>query len=232
MTNFEFLSHNADYALFSGAAIEAEKVYTTSPAMCAIGCRKALELAVKWVYSADNTIIMPYKDNLQSLIHEPSFRFALDSQTWSKLPFIIRLGNLSVHTERAVNQSDALLALESLFEFIQWLDYCYGSDYEERHFDPALIPAEKVIIDTKKIKEQESLIEQRDSEIKALQEQIAAMSVQLTAEKEEKKESRSFAAADITEFETRKKYIDVDLKFMGWRFDGTRMFGKNTKSTI
>ena len=33
MTNFEFLSHNADYALFSGAAIEAEKVYTTSPAM-------------------------------------------------------------------------------------------------------------------------------------------------------------------------------------------------------
>lgn len=119
MTNFKFLSHNADYALFSGAAIEAEKVYTTSPAMCAIGCRKALELAVKWVYSADNTISMPYKDNLQSLIHEPSFRFALDSQTWSKLPFIIRLGNLSVHTERAVNQSDALLALESLFEFIQ-----------------------------------------------------------------------------------------------------------------
>ena len=221
MTNFEFLSHNADYALFSGAAIEAEKVYTTSPAMCAIGCRKALELAVKWVYSADNTISMPYKDNLQSLIHEPSFRFALDSQTWSKLPFIIRLGNLSVHTERAVNQSDVLLALESLFEFIQWLDYCYGSDYEERHFDPALIPAEKMIIDTKKIKEQESLIEQRDSEIKALQEQIAAMSVQLTAEKEEKKESRSFAAADISEFETRKKYIDVDLKFMGWRFDGT-----------
>ena len=114
MTNFEFLSHNADYALFSGAAIEAEKVYTTSPAMCAIGCRKALELAVKWVYSADNTIIMPYKDNLQSLIHEPSFRFALDSQTWSKLPFIIRyveqaavyypLGQL-VGTYRACGQS-------------------------------------------------------------------------------------------------------------------------------
>ena len=88
MTNFEFLSSIPDYTLFSAAAVEAEKVYSTSPAMCAVGCRKALELAVKWVYSADNTISMPYKDNLQSLIHEPSFRFALDSQTWESCPVL------------------------------------------------------------------------------------------------------------------------------------------------
>ena len=62
--------------------------------MCAVGCRKALELAVKWVYSADNTMKMPYKDNLQSLIHEPTFRSAVDYNTWGKLPFIIKLGNL------------------------------------------------------------------------------------------------------------------------------------------
>lgn len=220
MTNFEFLSSISEYVLFSGAAIEAEKVYSTSPAMCAVGCRKALELAVKWVYSADRTITMPYKDNLQSLIHEPSFRFALDSQTWGKLPFIIRLGNLAVHTERAVNPANALLSLESLFEFIEWIDYCYGSDYVERHFDTALIPTEKVVIDTKKIKEQESLIVQQESEIKVLQAKIAAMSVTLTAEKEEKQECRSFAPADISEFKTRKIYIDVDLKSMGWKFSG------------
>ena len=82
MTNFCFLSDITEYALFAQAAAEAEKVYASSPAMCAVGCRKALELAVKWVYSADDSIDMPYKDNLQSLIHEPSFRFALDSQTW------------------------------------------------------------------------------------------------------------------------------------------------------
>lgn len=221
MTNFEFLANIPEYALFSSATIEAEKVYSTSPAMCAVGCRKALELAVKWVYYADRTITMPYKDNLQSLIHEPSFRFALDSQTWGKLPFIIRLGNLAVHTERAVNPADALLSLESLFEFIEWVDYCYGSDYEERHFDSELIPTEKVVIDTKKIKEQESLIEQQESEIKTLQAKIVAMSATLTAEKEEKQESRTFEPTDISEFKTRKIYIDVDLKSMGWKFGGT-----------
>ena len=66
-------------------------MYFTAPAMCAVGSRKALELAVKWVYAADDTIEMPYKDNLQSLIHEPTFSFALDTQTWGKLPYIIRL---------------------------------------------------------------------------------------------------------------------------------------------
>ena len=131
MTNFEFLSDISEYALFSKAAIEAEKVFSTSPAMCAVGCRKALELAVKWVYSADNTIKMPYKDNLQSLIHETSFRFAVDTNTWNKLPFIIKLGNLAVHTEKSVSSSDALMSLEGLFEFIEWIDYCYGADYEE-----------------------------------------------------------------------------------------------------
>lgn len=221
MTNFGFLANITEYAMFSAAAIEAEKVYSTSPAMCAVGCRKALELAVKWVYAADNTITMPYKDNLQSLIHEPSFRFALDSQTWGKLPFIIRLGNLSVHTERAVNSADAMLSLKSLFEFVEWVDYCYGADYTERHFDEALIPVEKVVIDTKRIKEQQSLIEQKNSEIKELQAKIAEMSATLTAEKEEKQENRSFSPADLSEFKTRKIYIDVDLKSMGWKFDGT-----------
>ena len=222
MTNFGFLKNITEYAMFSAAAIEAEKVYATSPAMCAVGCRKALELAVKWVYSADNTITPPYKDNLQSLIHEPSFRYCVNSDTWNKLRLIIKLGNISVHTEKTVNSSDALVSLESLFEFIQWIDYCYGNDdYEERHFDDALIPTDKVDIDIKKIKEQESLIVQKDSEIKALQEKIAEMSAVLTSAKETKQKQRNFKPADLSEFKTRKKYIDIDLKYLGWKFDGT-----------
>ena len=220
MTNFSFLSTQKEYALFAPAAVEAEKVFASSPAMCAVGCRKALELAVKWVYAADNTMQMPYKDNLQSLIHEPSFRFAVDYNTWGKLPFLIKLGNLAVHTERSVQQSDALASLQGLFEFIQWVDYCYGANYKERKFDSALIPTEKVVIDTAKIKEQESLLGEKDTQIEALRKKIEAMSAQLTAQKEAHKESRSFTPDDLSEFATRKKYIDVDMKEMGWKFNG------------
>ena len=184
MSNFGFLKDKKEYALFASAAIEAEKVYVSAPAMCAVGSRKALELAVKWVYSADKTMQMPYKDNLQALIHEPTFRFAVDYNTWGKLPFIIKLGNLAVHTERSVQASDALASLQGLFEFIQWVDYCYGADYEERQFDEALIPTEKVVVDTKKIKEQESLLGEKDAEIEALRKKIEQMSEQITAAKE------------------------------------------------
>ena len=132
MSNFGFLQNKKEYKLFTAAAMETERVYHSSAAMCAVGCRKALELAVKWVYSADSSLRMPYKDNLQSLIHEPTFRFALDSNTWGKLPYIVKLGNLAVHTERNVQPEDALASMKGLFEFIEWIDYCYGTDYEEK----------------------------------------------------------------------------------------------------
>ena len=221
MMNFSFLLQKSEYALFAPACVEAEKIYASAPAMCAVGCRKALELAVKWVYSADKTMKMPYKDNLQSLIHEPTFRFAVDSNTWGKLPFIIKLGNLAVHTERSVQSSDALASLKGLFEFVQWIDYCYGSDYQERVFDESLIPTEKIAVDTRKIKEQESLLDEKEAEIEALRKQIEQMSAQYTSEKEKHQQERSFQPEDLSEFQTRKIYIDVDLKFMGWKFDGT-----------
>lgn len=217
--NFSFLEGLPEYKLFATACTEAERVLAASPAMAAMGSRKACELAVKWVYSADNTITMPYRDNLQALIHEPSFRFALDNQTWNKLPYIIKLGNLAVHTEKAISRSDAILSLSFLFEFVQWIDYCYGEQWEERVFDETKIPSEKIFIDEDKLKEKDSLIEQKNSEIEALRAKIAAMSTQLTADKAQHKEKRQFTPKDISEFLTRKKYIDVDLKLLGWIFN-------------
>ena len=184
MSNFSYLSTRPEYSLFANSAIEAEKVFSTSPAMCAVGCRKALELAVKWVYAADKTITMPYKDNLQSLLHEPSFRFAVDRNVWSVLPSIVKAGNLAVHTGHSVSAADAVFSLRGLFDFIQWVDYCYGTDYVERSFDETAIPGEKVALDEKKIREQESLLTQKDAELEALRKQVESLSAAYTASKQ------------------------------------------------
>lgn len=218
MANFSFLTTNPYYALFAPACIEAEKIYATSPALCAVGCRKALELAVKWVYAADRDMKLPYKNNLQSLIHEPSFWFAVDYNTRSKLKLIVDLGNDSVHSNKNVQPVEALLALMNLFEFIEWIDYCYGSDYIERKFDPALIPSAKM--DAAKIREQESLINEKDEEIEKLRKQIEQMSAEYTSHKEQNQQQRTFHPNDLSEFATRKIYIDVDMKQMGWSFSG------------
>ena len=220
MTNFSFLKEKTTYALFAPACVEAERIFAASPAMCAVGCRKALELAVKWVYAADTSMEMPYRDNLQSLLHEPSFRFAVDRNTWGKLPFIAKLGNRAVHTGHNIQKGDALLCLQSLFEFIQWIDYCYGTAYQERKFDPARIPAEKIAVDVKKIKEQESLLDEKQAEIEKLRKQIEEMSARFTAEKDQHKKERTFQSEDLSEFATRKRFIDVDLREMGWKLEG------------
>lgn len=220
MTNFSFLKEKTTYALFAPACVEAERIFAASPAMCAVGCRKALELAVKWVYAADTSMEMPYRDNLKSLLHEPSFRFAVDRNTWGKLPFIAKLGNEAVHTGHNIQKGDALLCLQSLFEFVQWIDYCYGTAYQERKFDPARIPAEKIAVDVKKIKEQESLLDEKQAEIEKLRKQIEEMSARFTAEKDQHKKERTFQSEDLSEFATRKRFIDVDLRDAGWHLEG------------
>ena len=220
MTNFSFLKEKSTYTLFAPACVEAERIFAASPAMCAVGCRKAMELAVKWVYAADTSMEMPYRDNLQSLLHEPSFRFAVDRNTWGKLPFIAKLGNEAVHTGHNIQKGDALLCLQSLFEFVQWIDYCYGTAYQERKFDPARIPAEKIAVDVKKIKEQESLLDEKQAEIEKLRKQIEEMSARFTAEKDQHKKERTFQSEDLSEFATRKRFIDVDLREMGWKLEG------------
>lgn len=54
MSNFSYLSTKPEYSLFANSAIEAEEAFSTSPAMCAVRRRKALELAVKQIAERSN----------------------------------------------------------------------------------------------------------------------------------------------------------------------------------
>lgn len=218
--NFDYLKEqNGYYDLFADACIEAERILATSPAMCAVGCRKALELAVKWVYAADPAIRMPYKDNLSSLLHEITFKECVDERVWRSLLGINKLGNLSVHTEKKVTAPDAMLSLRSLFYFVDWIDYCYGSTYEERSFDEKKVPTAIISISkeqVEKIKARESLLASKDADIKALEDEVRSMREQLAAARQENVKTRSFNPEEISEYETRKRYIDWDLGLAGW----------------
>lgn len=218
--NFDFLKRpDGYYDLFADACTEAEKIFAASPAMCAVGCRKALELAVKWVYAADSTVSMPYKDNLSSLLHERTFKDCVDERVWRAILAINKLGNLAVHTDKAVKPQDAVLSLRALFAFTDWIDYCYGPDYEERSFDEDAIPSAAGTLtrdQMKAIKQRESLLEEQQDIIEKLEVQVAAMSEELTQARAEHTENRDFDPDSISEYETRKLYIDTDLRIAGW----------------
>ena len=220
MPNFDFLNGRQEFSLFAASAVEAEKVFATSSAMCVIGCRKALELAVTWVYTVDNGIQAPYKDNLSALIHEYTFKKQLPPLLFGKIKGIVAFGNMAVHTGKTVPPAFAVQSLKSLFEFIQWVDYSYGSDYQVRTFDAQRIPKTHVSLDMQKIRAQESLLGEKDAEIERLRQQLAELADKYTGAKERNRQSRTITMEDLSEFSTRKIYIDAMLLGMDWELEG------------
>src|SRR5699024_7885643 len=88
MTNFDFLLSNPQFSTFGEVAIAAEKIYTIDPAACVLNCRRAVEFAVKWMYSVDSGLVMPYDDRLASLMDTEDFRAIVDRDLWQRLKYI------------------------------------------------------------------------------------------------------------------------------------------------
>lgn len=220
MANFDFLRNTQEFNAFSEACIEAEDSISTSPALCALGCRKSAELAIKWLYSVDTTLKTPYMKNLSALVFNPSFVDSVDEEIVGKLKFIIKLGNNAAHTNKSVSYKEAAISLSNLFDFVCFIDYCYGTNYEDRQFDESLLPQEsgsklskaeyeKMVTQLeKKSDEQEKLL----GDLKTLQAELALVKAANISGREYN------AAGHKTEAATRKYYIDVDLKAAGWAF--------------
>lgn len=68
MTNFDFLRSDPQFDAFARVAISAEKILHIDPAACALNCRRAMEFAVKWLYSVDASLSMPDDDRLVRLM--------------------------------------------------------------------------------------------------------------------------------------------------------------------
>lgn len=78
MTNFDYLKYEPKFESFSDVAISAEKIVRIDYDACILNCRRAMEFAVKWMYSVDTVLDMPYQDNLVSLINTDEFRGIVD----------------------------------------------------------------------------------------------------------------------------------------------------------
>lgn len=219
MTNFDFLKNETQFSAFSDACIEAEKSISVSPALCAFGVRKSAELAVKWLYSVDASLRMPYKDNFSALVYNQSFLDTIDEHILDRLKYIIKLGNFSAHTSTQVSYREAALALANLFDFVLFIDYCYGSAYEERVFDETLLAADnKQKISTAEFERLKKALDDQTKEREQMAEEMKKLRDSLEEMRKQNQEKRTYTANEKTEAETRRSIIDLDIKSMGWVF--------------
>ena len=209
MTNFDFLLSDPQFGSFADSAVAAEKIYSIDPGACVMNCRRALEAAVKWMYSVDGALVMPYDDRLASLVDAGDFRDIVGDDLWRRLKYIRQTGNIAAHTGKKLSQAQALLCLENLWYFMDFIACCYGADYTPGRFDPEL---------PEKAGEGSPLLRESPPgpELAALMEENAALRAELTARREARRENYTPKPLDLSEYKTRKLYIDAMLIDAGW----------------
>ncbi|HAT4226512.1 TPA: DEAD/DEAH box helicase family protein [Clostridium perfringens] len=218
-SNFEFLKGKNEFESFSSQCLEAEKSIIVSPATCAILSRRALELAVKWVYANDSDLVLPYQDNISSLIHNESFRELIDSSMFNIIKYIVKLGNVAVHTNKPITRGEAVLALHNLHQFVSWIDYCYANEYTARDFDEnELHEGDNKRTRPEELKDLYEKLSSKDRKLEELINENEELRKLRTEKRKENTENNHFKVDDISEAETRRRYIDVELKLSGWTF--------------
>ncbi|CAG9359581.1 DEAD/DEAH box helicase family protein [Clostridium perfringens] len=218
-SNFEFLKGKKEFESFSSQCLEAEKSIIVSPATCAILSRRALELAVKWVYTNDSDLVLPYQDNISSLIHNESFRELIDSSMFNIIKYIVKLGNVAVHTNKPITRGEAVLALHNLHQFVSWIDYCYANEYTARDFDEnELHEGDNKRTRPEELKDLYEKLSSKDRKLEELINENEELRKLRTEKRKENTENNHFKVDDISEAETRRRYIDVELKLSGWTF--------------
>src|ERR1017187_1174697 len=75
MSNFDFLK--PEWPELFDSATKAEASVYPDPRGACFYARRTLELAVQWLYKNDKSLKLPYQDNLNALIFEPTFQGAL-----------------------------------------------------------------------------------------------------------------------------------------------------------
>ena len=106
MTNFDFLKNEEKFSAFADVAVKAEKIFHIDVDACVINCRRAMEFAVKWMYSVDAELETPaYDQTLNTLLGTEEFRAIVGADMLNRMHFIRKVGNYTAHSStQRVNQ--------------------------------------------------------------------------------------------------------------------------------
>ena len=207
MTNFDRFLPDPQFTSFAEAAVAAEKILQIDLTACILNCRRAMECGVKWMYSVDGALVKPWQDTLADLMNTEEFRDIVGEDLWRRMDHIRRMGNAAAHGGKALTRAQAELCLENLYIFLDFVAYCYGTDYREGQFDRSLLKEQPTAPAPAPVP---------DVDLEALMAENQALKAELTARRAEQKQTYVPKPLDLTEYDTRKLYIDAMLLDAGW----------------
>ena len=225
VTNFDYLKNESKFSAFANVAISAEKIILADPDASILNSRRAMEFAVKWLYSVENSLQIPYQDNLHTLMNTEEFRQLVGPDLWKRMDYIRRCGNSVAHSNKKPGRDAAMLCLENLSIFLDYVAYCYGEQYQEHSFDRSMIDDRIENARTSREtarKTQETLLKEQEKtakqelDLQKLMAENTFLREELSARHEKQQQTYVPKPLDLSEYETRKLYIDSMLIDAGW----------------
>ncbi len=236
MSNFTFIK--SEFPDLYADAIEAEKFTFVSPKATAIFCRSTFENAVNWLYDHDAKLTRPWRADLSTLMHEHAFSSLFSRTLFAELNLIRKTGNAAAHGNK-ISEQDALACLKYLFRFLRFLAIYYGRKTPDSQlFDESLIPTsashpdkqkqdaqqlQSLVADLEKKNHDFRLAEQSQTKLSEenadLKAQLEQQRLEISTRKTEREKVVDVDTAiplEVSEAETRKRYIDLSLKECGW----------------
>lgn len=231
MSNFGFLQ--AEWPELYAEAIRAERLAIADPRTSCIYARRTVELALNWLYAADDTLREPYHRDLSAMINEPTLVNLVGPALRTKMDVVRRQGNLAVHSTKPVRSNEATRTVAELFHVTYWLARTYARAAANvppapLGFDASLIPVpEPTSVRQKKLAELQEMAKRFDEQqdelakerrrSKDLDAEVQRLREEIREAKQANEQRRD--THDYSEAETRRNIIDLLLREAGWVLD-------------
>ncbi|MEJ7577669.1 MAG: DEAD/DEAH box helicase family protein [Pyrinomonadaceae bacterium] len=228
-TNFTFLKD--EWASVYNSAAKSERLVYTDPRTACFHARRALELAVDWIYEYDDELRAPYDNNLSSKIFADDFRDNLPRNVFVKVDYVRRIGNEAVHSQRRITETEALQTAKELFHFLYWMarGYTKGSPskFDGLQFDEKIVPQKQVSISAQTLEQLKKAYDENEARRKEEAERKKRLLAEPTIDEELERLKKQIAEAkkrnekfpdshDYSEADTRKHIVDLMLREAGW----------------
>nr|WP_281070181.1 DEAD/DEAH box helicase family protein [Paeniglutamicibacter psychrophenolicus] len=206
------------------------------PRGCLLYVRRALEQTVDWLYSADSSLRVPLKDDLNNRLTEPHFQDVVPAIVRDKMHALRKLSNNGVHGNIPVSTQVSVHVVAELFHITIWLATFYSAQTSQRpatgtKFDPKLLaprlPSGVVQLTKTQAEKLSASLNAKDTELKAAVQREFDYEAKIKALQDQIEEARKANEKipdehDYTESGTRI-YIDLYLTEAGWDLDAQNL---------
>ncbi|MBQ1659366.1 MAG: DEAD/DEAH box helicase family protein [Clostridia bacterium] len=200
MRNFDYIKDLGLNDLYKFCSA-AEENQLSNPDFSAINARKALEYIVRAIYFLKEIKISDHTSLFELIDGEPFREFINDSKVMMAVHYIRKTGNNAAHSGN-VTKREAFFTLLNIYNVVGAVFMKLRLVDEVKPFDASLVPSKVenpvIVPSSVEVKEDDIIITATDKASVDNDEPVTEI------------------AADISEAETRKLYIDLMLKEAGW----------------